>query len=191
MKKNRLCFFVVCLTIVSCAPETEKQFCNCFLYKPLEESPAYMVTLPFNSKIEAILSAHSNCYTFSYHDAIFYISEEYPYKSQDTMYNFLLKTQRFYQFGERINMPRAGIVYESGRHDNIFWKYCLIYNLEEPNHLYGVSNSGFEHLYVGYVNASETDTAVLNECISSAIRIDRPIERHKANRIIKCDHFTP
>ena len=187
MKKNRLWFFIACLTIVSCVSKTEKQFCKFFLYKPLDESPAYMVTLPFNSKIESILSAHSKCYTFFYHNAIFYISEEYPYKSQDTMYNFLLKTQHFYQLGERINTPGAGIVYESGRHDNIFWKYCLIYNLEKPNHIYGVSNSGFEHLYVGYVNASETDTAVLNDCISSVTRIEKNVKKRKTNKIIKCN----
>jgi hypothetical protein len=91
--------------------------------------------------------------------------------------------------GERIDIPIEGVLYESGRYGSTFWRYYLFYNLEKPNHIYGVSNRGFEHLYVGYAQASERDTAALNDCISSAIRINKPINKHKANKIIKCDRF--
>lgn len=189
MKKSKLMLSIVCLITASCASKIEKHFCKVFLYKPLEDSPAYMVKLPLNSTIETIISGHSDAYTFSYHDAVFYISEEYPYKSQDTLYNFLLRTQCLLQMGERIDIPIEGVLYESGRYGSTFWRYYLFYNLEKPNHIYGVSNRGFEHLYVGYAQASERDTAALNDCISSAIRINKPINKHKANKIIKCDRF--
>lgn len=188
MKKNtklRLICLCVMTVLNGCETQTYIYDCKAFIYKPLKDSPAYVVKLPLNSNIKTIIRGHSDCYTFTYHDAIFYISEEYPYKSHDTLYNFLLKMQHFYQSGEKINIPSAGVLYECGRHDHSFWKYCLNYNLGNPDHLYGVSNSGFEHLYVGYTHASEKDTAVLNKCISSAIRVEKPVKKHKANRIIK------
>ena len=188
MKKNNK-LWLICLCVITaingCKTHTHMFDHRAFLYKPLEDSPAYIVKLPLNSDIKIIIRGRSDCYTFTYNDAIFYISEEDPYKSYDTLCNFLLKTQHFYQVGERINIPIAGVLYESGRHDNTFWKYCLIYNLEKPNHLYGVSNRGFEHLYVGSTHASERDTAVLNDCISSAIRVEKPVKKHKANKVIK------
>jgi len=184
-KLGLICLWV--MTVLNgCETYSHVRGCKAFIYKPLKDSPAYVVKLPLNSNIKIIIRGHSDCNTFTtYHDAIFYISEEYPYKSHDTLYNFLLKTQHLYQSGERINIPSAGVLYECGGHDSTFWKYCLIYNLEKPDHLYGVSNSGFEHLYVGYTYASERDTAALNDCISSAIRVEKPVKKHKANRIIK------
>ena len=189
-KENKLCLVaLICLIAVvnSCELQKKIQICKAFIYKPLEDSPAYVVKVPSNSNIYTILRGRSDCYTFSYHDAILYISEEYPYESQDTLHNFLLKTQHLYQIGEKIVIPSAGVVYESGRFDKTFWKYCLIYNLEKSDHLYGASNRGFEHLYVGYVHASERDTAILNDYISSAIWIEKPVRKSNVNKIIKCD----
>ena len=191
--KNKQWIIYLCIITIlnSCKSYTHTCDCIAFLYKPLEDSPAYVVKLPPNSNIATITIGQSKCYNFSYQDAVFFISEEYPYYApqiRDTLYTFLLKTQRFYQKGEKIDIPREGLVYESG-YDGLFWKFCLIYNLEKADHLNGLSNLGVEHLYVGYLYASEKDTAVLNDCISSAFRIEKPTDKHKANKIIKCDHY--
>ena len=194
MKNNdkRWIIYLCIITILnSCKSYTRTCDCEAFLYKPLEDSPAYVIKLPPNSNIATITIGQSKCYNFSYNDAVLFISEEDPYydsQIQDTLYNFLLKMQRLYQKGEKINILKEGLECESG-YDGLFWKFCLIYNLEKADHLNGLSNLGVEHLYVGYLYASERDTAVLNDCISSVIRINEPINKHKANKIIKCDHY--
>lgn len=189
---NRWIIYLFTITILnSCKSYTYTCDCKAFLYKPLEDSPAYVIKLPPNSNIATITIGQSKCYNFSYHDAVFFISEEDPYydsRIQDTLYNFLLKMQCLYQKGEKINIPKEGLEYESG-YDGLFWKFCLIYNLGKADHLNGLSDLGVEHLYVGYLYASERDTAVLNDCISSAIRISKHINKHKANKIIKCDYY--
>ena len=193
MKNNTLLLIGLFVMIVFNSCETYKHISDfkAFVYKPLDVSPAYVIKLPPNSNIETIIRGHSDCYLFSYSDAVFYISEEYPYQSQpqDTLYNFLLKMQQHVQKGERITIPSAGMVYESGGTDNNFWSYRLFYDFGKPNPLYGVSNNGFEHLYVGYVHASEKDTAVLNDCISSTIQIDKSVTICRANKIIKINRY--
>lgn len=192
--KNKQWIIYLCIIAIlnSCKSYKHTFDCEIFLYKPLEDSPAYVVKLPSNSSLRTITIGESKSYNFSYHDAIFFISDEYCYYAPqipDTSYNFLRKMQRLYQKGEKINIPREGMVYESGCDDGLFWKFCLFYNLEKANYLNGLSNIGVEHLYVGYLYAFEEDTAMLNDCISSAIRINKPINKHKANKIIKCDRY--
>lgn len=193
MKKESklwLLLFGVIITIMGCASHT--QSCKAFLYKPLEESPAYILKLPPNSDLRCIFKGKSDCYVFHYNDAIFYISEEGHYydttnaRGYDTLYNFLLFMQSCYYKGEKIDIPTEGKMYVSGG-DTLFWKDCLYYNLAKPDHLLGVSNFGFKNLYVGYLHAAERDTAVLNDCISSAIRIEKHVKKHKANKVIKYD----
>lgn len=197
MKKDSklwLILFGVIITITGCASNT--QSCKAFLYKPLEESPTYIVKLPPNSDLRYIFKGKSDCYVFYYYDAIFYISEEYPYydttnvRVHDSLYNFLLYMQTCYYKGEKIDISTGGKMYVSGG-DTLFWKDCLYYCLAKPDHLNGVCNSGFEHLYVGYLHASENDTVILNDYLSSAIRLEKPINRHKANKIVKCDFKIP
>lgn len=160
-----------------------------FLYKPQEESPAYIVRLPRNSEFKMIIRGRSDCYAFTYNDAVFYISEEDPYKSNDTLYNYLLKMQQIYQSGGEIDIPSSGFLIETGKYGNSFWKYRLIYNLEKPDPFYRAGKDCFEHLYVGYTLASESDTAELNNCISSAIPVERFVKKHKANKIIRKYHM--
>ena len=195
-KESKLWLISLCVitTITGCASHT--QSCKVFLYKPLEKSPAYMVTLPPNSNLKFIIKGESDCYVFSYENAIFYICEESPYynktnsQTHDSLYNYLLQVQRCYHNGDKIAIPKEGKIYLDGC-DRLFWKDCLIYNLVKPDHLNGICNSGFEHLYVGYLHASPNDTTILNDYISSAIRLEKPINIHKANKIVKCDFKIP
>ena len=178
--------------ITGCASHTKS--CKAFLYKPLEESPAYIVKLPPNGDLRYIFKGKTDCYVFYYYDAIFYISEEGHYydttnaRGYDTLYNFLLYMQSCYYKGEKIEIPTKGKMCVSGG-TTLFWKDCLYYNLAKPDHLHGVSNFGFENLYVGYLHASENDTSILNDCISSAIRVEKPVKKYKANKVIKYDFY--
>lgn len=196
MKKDNKLYILALLLMTclcGCAVQKNETKSNAFLYRPFEYSPAYIVKLPPGCKIEYVIyqGERTYGYAFSYHDATFYISDgntyfdkSYNVHLRDSLYNSLLEMQKIYKSGKNINIPIKGTIYLGGGAGS-FWRDCLYYNLENSNHLFGVSNIGFEHLYVVYANASERDTAVLNECISSAIRVEKPVKRHRANKIIK------
>ena len=177
MKKDNKLYILALLLMTclcGCAVQKNETKSNAFLYRPFEYSPAYIVKLPPGCKIEYVIyqGERTYGYAFSYHDATFYISDGNTY--YDKSYNVHLRDSLYNSLLEML-----------GGGAGSFWRDCLYYNLENSNHLFGVSNIGFEHLYVVYANASERDTAVLNECISSAIRVEKPVKRHRANKIIK------
>ena len=194
MKKDNKLYILALLLMIclcGCAVQKNETKSDAFLYRPFEYSPAYIVKLPPGCKIEFVICEGERTYgyAFSYHDATFYISDGHTYYDstynvhlRDSLYNSLLEMQEKYKAGQNINIPIKGTIYLGGGIGS-FWRDGLYYNLEIPDYLFG--ECGFEHLYVGYVNASERDTATLNNCISSVILFEKPVKKHRTNKIIK------
>lgn len=161
-----------------------------FLYKSLDNAPAYVVKLPVGCKIEGYSIGNSISYHFSYNNTIFYISDEGPlYDSLSSnnfvaIYNNLLKSQDSLRNRINIACSKQGALYEEGG-DSLFWKYYIIYNLERPNPALGVSNVGFEYLIVEYTHATPEDTAVFNSYIEKIIKIEMPIKKNKINKFVR------
>lgn len=161
-----------------------------FLYKPLDNAPAYMVKLPIGSKIEYYLIGNSTGYCFSYHNSYFYISNESPlYDSLSSdifiaIHNNLVEVQDSLKNGSDITCPKQGGIYVGGG-DSLLWKYYMLYDLERANPVLGVCGSGFEYLVVGYTHATPADTAVLNSYISTAIKVETSVKKNKMNRMVR------
>lgn len=140
-------------------------------YKPSIHSASYRITLPAGCRFECFCVSNTNRYDFRYHDAIFYVSDDFCQfiqSSNSTVYNDLLKQYELLERGDSISCPIKGVVYESGATKDGYWKYQLIYDLSKQSPTYFI----YDHLYVGYYNAKPQDTATLNSCIMSTVLVE-------------------
>lgn len=188
-------FFMICLmTFNSCQFKrlVTDTIYDSFLYKPSDNSPAYLVQLPPGCILQGYIVGSSISYYFSYNNAFLYVSNESPMPGVEHIpsdkfsvhhYN-LIKVQDSLKKHMDISCPRQGVIFEDGG-DSLFWKYCFVYDLEKNDPTFGVANYGFQFIIVEYANATSEDTNVLNRYMNTPNIIGMTGKKTRLNKIVR------